>query len=185
MKKSLKVNFEDFLFRNHKFYCKFYELTNHCFIGNMFSWDRDNLLEPPNGSLADMPTWEDKEYENFCQDETLLVPFDRYSPDELPFEEAVTFCRALGGKMAMPGSLEEELDKWKKFFSQDGFDSDEIKRRSFYLPLTDNDQEEVYVDIFTGKAPTYTNWGLTEPNGGTAENCAVIAIFNPRNSETK
>ncbi len=68
----------------------------------------------------------------------MLVPFDRHSPDDLPYEEALVFCRALGGKMAMPGSIEEEKGKWQQMFGQDfQYHPD---TRFFYLPISDNGQ---------------------------------------------
>ncbi len=146
--------------------------------GNLFTWDRDNVLELPNGSLTDMPTWDTKEYENFCRDETLLLPFDTYSPDALPHHKAIAFCRALGGRMAMPTSQEDERVKWKGLFAIYSPRYSEV-RRNFYLPVTDNAEDNKWVNEITGESPSYTSWGITEPNGGTAENCTVMEIWNP------
>ena len=68
----------------------------------------------------------------------LLVPFDSYGPDALDYENALVFCRALGGRMAMPMSLEEELGKWQQLFGQDFKYHPE--KRQFFLPVTDNSQ---------------------------------------------
>ncbi len=80
--------------------------------------------------------------------------------------------------MAMPYSLLDESVKWKDLFAVYYPRYSDI-RRNFYLPVTDNAEGNNWTNEITGKPPPYTNWGMTEPNGGTAENCTVLEIWNP------
>ncbi len=151
---------------------------NFIYIGNIFTWDRKNIQEPENGSLTDMPTWESKSFASFCQDETLLVPFDEYSPDQLDYFRAIKLCRALGGKMAMPTSLQDEQRRWTELFAYYK-PKYKIKYRQFLLPVTDNENPDQWMNELTFSYPDYSNWGTLEPNGGIAENCTVLRIWNP------
>ncbi len=149
-----------------------------CALGNLFEWARENILEPANGTLSDMPTWESRTFASFCQDETLLVPFDEFSADQLDYVRARTLCRALGGKMAMPSSLKDEQTRWTELFAS--YEPRHVLRyRRFYLPITDNERPGRWKNDITQKESEYFNWGTLEPNGGIAENCTVLRMWNP------
>jgi hypothetical protein len=128
--------------------------------------------------MIDMPSWDTQEFDNFCQDETLLVPFDRYSPDQLDYDSAQEFCKTLGGQMAMPASLADERGKWTQQFAS-YHPRYHIERRFFFLPVTDKGSHDFWINDMNGKEPSYTNWDIKETNGGTAENCTVLILFNP------
>ncbi len=150
------------------------------YAGNVFNWDRTNLDEPENNSLTDMPTWSKKTRESFCQDDLLLIPFDRYGPDALAFDDAIGFCKALGGNMSMPKSRHEEKTKYYDAFIIDIPDF-LVDRRFFWYPVTDRDGGP-WTNVLTGESPPYTNWGTKEPNGGIAENCTVIIMHKKASS---
>ncbi len=125
--------------------------------------------------MADVPKWSKKTRESFCQNDLLLVPFDRYGPDALPFNDAVNFCKALGGNMSMPKSLQDE-NRYHDIFIKDVMDESLISRY-FWYPVTDQDGGP-WINILTGKEPSYTNWDTREPNGGIAENCTVVSMYS-------
>ncbi len=141
--------------------------------GNIFKWERRSLDEPVNTSLTDMPKWSKKTRESFCQDDLLLIPFDRYGPDALSFNDALSFCKALGGNMSMPKSLLEEQKYYDVLIKE--IPETLLDRRYFWYPVTDHEGGP-WINSLTGKEPTYTNWNNREPNGGIAENCTVITM---------
>ncbi len=118
-----------------------------------------------------MLKWSKKTRESFCQDDLLLVPFDRYGPDALSFDDTLSFCKALGGNMSMPKSLKDEK-RYYDFFIKDT----NLTRRYFWYPVTDRDGGP-WINILTGQEPSYTNWDTREPNGGIAENCTVVTMY--------
>ncbi len=120
-----------------------------------------------------MPIWSKQTRESFCQDELLLIPFDVYGPDVLPFDDAIGFCKALGGDMSMPKSLQEEKTKYYDVLIKE-IDT-HYDRRNFWYPITDRDSGP-WINVLTGEEPTYTNWDTKEPNGGIAENCTVAIM---------
>ncbi len=129
-----------------------------------------------------MPKWSRKNKDSFCQADLLLVPFDRYGPDALPFDDAIGFCKALGGDMAMPTSLEEEKAKYYDVFARDSPDPDLLgnDRRFYWYPVTNRDGGP-WINVLTGNGLSYSNWGIKEPNGGIAENCTVV-VMHPKST---
>ncbi len=125
-----------------------------------------------------MPTWREKQLKSFCQDETILVPFDQYSPDQIDYYKAKTLCQAMGGHMAMPHSLQDEQTRWTQQLATYS-PRYRVKMRSFFLPVTDNETPDAWINDLTGRETTYTNWQALDPNGGMVENCTVIEIMNP------
>ncbi len=142
--------------------------------GNIFKWERTNLDEPANNTLVDMPIWSKKTRESFCQDDLLLIPFDRFGPDALTFDNAIIFCKALGGNMSMPKSLQEENTRYNIFVKS--IPETLNDRRYFWYPVTDR-YGGPWINVLTGKEPTYTNWNYREPNGGIAENCTILTMY--------
>jgi hypothetical protein len=118
-----------------------------------------------NASIASVASRE----VNFCKDVTYLVPID--GSNALTFNEALTFCKTFQGEMALPESLEDEQNWCKKYQSS-------LERRHFYLPIHDNDGENLWTWEGGGNGTNlpYTNWSPTEPNGGMMENCTVVRI---------
>ncbi len=155
---------------------------NILYLGNIYKWARNNLDEPANNSLVDMPKWSKKTREGFCQDDLLLIPFDRHGPDALTFDDAITFCKALGGNMSMPKSPEEEKVRYD-FFVND-IPENLNGWRHFWYPVTDS-KGGSWFNILTGEEPKYTNWDTREPNGGIAENCTVFLMNAKPSSSSK
>jgi hypothetical protein len=143
----------------------------------VFKWGKEDVLTPDNGTITSMPTWGQREFKSFCQGESLLVLFDRYTPDQLEFDKALSFCRSLGGQMAMPSSLEEERGRWKDLMFG-SLTPRYFQWRFIFLPVTDQNNG-TFVNVITGEKPAYTNWDLQEPNGGIAENCSALTMCDP------
>ncbi len=136
-------------------------MCNVCNKGNIFKWGRASLDGPANQTLADMPKWSKKTRESFCQDDLLLIPFDRFGPDALTFDKAITFCKALGGNMSMPKSLQEENARYDILVKN--IPETLNDRRYFWYPVTDRNGGP-WINVLTGKKPTYTNWKPREPH---------------------
>ena len=44
----------------------------------------------------------------------------------------------------------------------------------FWLPMTDLEEDGVWLDDNTGELVLYTDWKKGEPNGGTNQNCGNV-----------
>ena len=77
----------------------------------------------------------------WTQGELVVIPFEEDGPDALRFWDALAFCRALGGNLSAPSSLQDEAMGrwWKGFLDSASVDangsSSDMKR--FWLPFTD------------------------------------------------
>lgn len=83
------------------------------------------------------------------------------------WEEAETYCEALGGHLATITS-EEENDFITSLISSYASAED------FYIGITDKDSEGDWSTWITGETVAYSNWGSGEPDNGGIQNYGVI-----------
>merc|ERR550517_511091 len=51
---------------------------------------------------------------------------------------------------------------------------------SYWLPFSDQDTEESWMDLNTGLPIDYSNWASGQPNGRRTQNCAVVSSSNDK-----
>ena len=92
-------------------------------------------------------------------------------PNEYILMEAQHCCATLGGGRIPGINDKNELQEYVTLIKES-----QSACKGVWLPLSDEENEGVWIDTNTGQIETYLPWAPRQPNGGRAQNSAALSL---------